>query len=80
MYGMSIIDAQLAGSSDADRLSQDGGLPIRVSVAFLQHEAPLALSIPVVMFAIEIVWYSMVIVSLSSNVPRAKYLRYKAWI
>lgn len=53
-----------------------------VFVSLLPREIPLAatLLLPLVIFAIEFGWYSIVAFALSAPSPRAAYLRSKIWI
>ncbi|MEM6715071.1 MAG: LysE family translocator [Cyanobacteria bacterium P01_F01_bin.56] len=53
-----------------------------VFAAFLPAESSLLFSFSVagLVFMIETVWYTLVALILSSNVPRQLYLHYKAWI
>jgi threonine/homoserine/homoserine lactone efflux protein len=53
-----------------------------VFVSLLPPEIPLwvTLALPLVIFAIEAGWYTIVAVALSAPSPRAAYLRSKAWI
>jgi threonine/homoserine/homoserine lactone efflux protein len=53
-----------------------------VFAAFLPTEPSLVFSFGVagLVFIIETVWYSLVALILSSNVPRRVYLHYKSWI
>jgi len=53
-----------------------------VFASLLPHDIPpLALMLlPVMVFAIETIWYSVVALALSSPSPRARYLASKAWI
>ncbi len=53
-----------------------------VFASLLPHDVPsVALAaIPVMVFAIETIWYSVVALALSSPTPRARYLASKAWI
>lgn len=48
-------------------------LPVKSSLTF-------SLSIAGIVFLIETVWYTLVALALSSNIPRRAYLNYKAWI
>jgi threonine/homoserine/homoserine lactone efflux protein len=53
-----------------------------VFASLLPHDIPpLALVVlPIMVFAIETIWYSVVALALSSPSPRAHYLALKAWI
>ncbi len=53
-----------------------------VFASLLPHDIPpLALVVlPIMVFAIETIWYSVVALALSSPSPRARYLASKAWI
>ncbi|HXU94792.1 MAG TPA: LysE family transporter [Gallionella sp.] len=53
-----------------------------VFASLLPHDVPsLALVVlPLIVFAIETIWYSVVALALSSPSPRARYLASKAWI
>jgi threonine/homoserine/homoserine lactone efflux protein len=53
-----------------------------VFASLLPRDIPLLalLAIPVMVFAIETFWYSVVALALSSPSPRARYLASKAWI
>ena len=53
-----------------------------VFAAFLPDEPSLIFSFSVagLVFLIEMMWYTLVALALSSNVPRKVYLHYKAWI
>jgi len=53
-----------------------------VFVSLLPPEIPLAVALilPVVIFAIEAGWYTIVALALSATSPRAAYLRWKVWI
>ncbi|NEQ50700.1 MAG: LysE family translocator [Leptolyngbya sp. SIO3F4] len=53
-----------------------------VFAAFLPAEPSLAfnLSIAGIVFLIETVWYTLVALVLSSNIPRRIYLNYKTWL
>lgn len=54
----------------------------RVFASMLPHETPsLALAaIPIPVVAIETIWCSVVVLALSSPLPRARYLASKVWI
>lgn len=53
-----------------------------VFAAFLPSESSLVFSFGIasLVFMIETVWYTLVAIVLSSNVPRTVYLHYKSWI
>lgn len=53
-----------------------------VFASLLPHDIPpLSLvALPIMVFAIEAIWYSVVALALSSPLPRASYLASKAWI
>jgi len=53
-----------------------------IFVSLLPREAPLAVTLvlPLVIFAIEAGWYSVVALALSAPSPRAAYLRWKVWV
>jgi threonine/homoserine/homoserine lactone efflux protein len=53
-----------------------------VFVSLLPPEMPLAamLILPLVIFAIEAGWYTIVALALSAPSPRSAYLRWKTWI
>lgn len=53
-----------------------------VFVSLLPRDIPpsVLLVLPIMVFAIETIWYSVVALALSSPLPRARYLASKAWI
>jgi threonine/homoserine/homoserine lactone efflux protein len=53
-----------------------------VFAAFLPSDVPTYFFavLPMVIFAIEVGWYSLVAFGLSASAPRLAYLKYKAWI
>lgn len=53
-----------------------------VFASLLPHDIPLLalVVLPIMVFAIETIWYSVVALALSSPSPRARYLAAKVWI
>lgn len=53
-----------------------------VFASLLPNEAPplVLVALPIMIFAIETIWYSVVAVALSAPAPRAHYLASKAWL
>jgi threonine/homoserine/homoserine lactone efflux protein len=53
-----------------------------VFASLLPHEVPsfALIALPVMIFAIETIWYSVVALALSAPAPRARYLASKAWL
>jgi RhtB (resistance to homoserine/threonine) family protein len=53
-----------------------------IFASLLPHDIPLLalVALPIMVFAIETIWYSVVVLALSSPSPRARYLGAKAWI
>ena len=53
-----------------------------VFASLLPHNIPpfVQVALPIMVFAIETIWYSVVALALSSPSPRTRYLASKAWI
>ncbi len=53
-----------------------------VFVSLLPSDVPLAVlvALPLMIFAIETIWYSVVALALSAPLPRTRYLASKAWL
>lgn len=53
-----------------------------VFASLLPHDIPphAMVALPIMVFAVEAIWYSVVALALSSPLPRARYLASKAWI